>query len=262
MVSQQIQEIKEFLVASGFSDSFHSAVILGSGLGGFTKKIAPHQSIPYERIPHFSPPSVEGHSGQLYSGRVNNKPILAFSGRFHRYEGHSFNKTVRPIQLAHAFNVNNLIISNAAGSINTGFHVGDLMVIDDIIRPFHSVSSTPSTSFHYNLYSVAEKVRKIASEIGLDVQRGSYLFVNGPNYETPAEIEAFRILGADVVGMSTAPELIEASRLNIKTAAISLVTNMASGVTKEKLHHDEVKKAAESRKEDFARLVEELIVKL
>ncbi len=136
------------------------------------------------------------------------------------------------------------------------------MVIDDVLRLFQKISPFPSEPFRYNLYSIADRVRKIAAEIGLDVQRGTYLYVKGPNYETKAEIRAFRILGADVVGMSTAPELIEASRLNIPAAEVSLITNMAAGVEAGKLDHSEVKKAAEQRKEDFARLVTEIISRL
>jgi purine-nucleoside phosphorylase len=134
------------------------------------------------------------------------------------------------------------------------------MVIDDVFRLFQKISPTPSGKpYRYSAGSVSNTVRQIAASIGLSVQRGTYLYVKGPNYETPSEIRAYRKLGADVVGMSTAPELIEASRLNLPAAAISLVTNMASGVLKGKLSHDEVKEAAGNRKDDFARLVSEII---
>lgn len=259
---EEIYQIKEFLVDHAFPDTVEAAVILGSGLGDFASVINNPVSIPYSDIPNFPQTSVQGHTGELISGKVANKQIVAFSGRFHHYEGHPFSKTVLPVHLASAFNANKLIISNAAGAINTGFKVGDLMVIDDIFRLFEPVSAVPSKPFRYNLAGTADRVREIAASISLEVQRGTYLFAQGPTYETKAEIRAFRILGGDVVGMSTAPELIEAARLNLPAAAISMVTNMAAGVTAGKLDHAHVKAAAESRKDDFARLVSELIKEL
>lgn len=257
-----ITEIKNYLVDHEFPNEIEALVILGSGLGGFSTAIDEPFSIPYSQIPNFPVTSVQGHSGELFTGTISGKKIIAFSGRFHHYEGHDFSRAVLPVHLAKAFNAKKIIVSNAAGAINTDFNVGDLMVIDDIFRPFFKVSPFPDQPFRYNLYPIASKVRKIAAEINLEVQRGSYLFVKGPNYESKAEIRAFRVMGVDVVGMSTAPELIEASRLNIPAAAISLVTNMAAGVLKQKLDHSEVETAANSRKEDFARLVTALIEKL
>lgn len=261
-IPESVQHMKTSLVTAGFPEQVDTVVILGSGLGGFTSALKEPVTIPYHQIPGFPDTSVQGHSGELYYGKAADKDVIAFSGRFHFYEGHPFSKTVLPVHLAGAFGVKKIIVSNAAGAINTQFNVGDLMVIDDVFRLFQPVSAGPAKSFRYNLYPVAENVRKIAADIGIDIQRGTYLYVKGPNYETKAEIRAFRVLGADVVGMSTAPELIEASRLRIPAAAVSLVTNMAAGVTKGKLDHSEVKEAAESRKEDFTRLVTELIRRL
>lgn len=258
-IPSHIQQIAKYLKASGLPDTFDAAVILGSGLGGFSSEVQQRQSIPYNEIPDFPQTSVQGHSGELIHGRVGGKTVLAFSGRFHHYEGHPFSRTVLPVHLAKAFETDKLIISNAAGAINTGFEVGDLMVIDDIFRLSQSVSAGPAERFGYNLYKPAAKARKIAAAIGLEVQRGTYLFAKGPTYETKAEIRAFRVLGADVVGMSTAPELAEAARLHIKTVAVSMVTNMAAGVVSGKLDHSHVKQAAESRKDDFARFVKQLI---
>lgn len=257
-----ISDIKDYLINQGFPSSVDTVVILGSGLGDFASTIKNAVTISYDQIPHFPHTSVQGHSGELIYGTVANTDVIAFSGRFHHYEGYEFSKTVLPVHVAHAFSVNKLIISNAAGAINTNFSVGDLMVIDDVFRFFHQINILPSEKYKYNQYMVAERVRKIAAESGLDVQRGTYLYMKGPNYESKAEIRAFRKLGADVVGMSTAPELLEASKLGLKAAAISLVTNMAAGVTKGKLDHSEVKEAAEKRKDDFASLVTELIKKL
>ena len=258
----EVYDIKDYLKKNGFPDTIDSVVILGSGLGGFTSVIKNSHSISYSKIPEFPVSSIQGHSGELFTGTVHGKSIIAFSGRFHHYEGYDFIKTVLPVHIAKVFDANKIIVSNAAGAINTNFNVGDLMVIDDVFRFFQIVSPSPSSPFRYNLYPVADKVRKIAASIRLDVQRGTYLYMKGPNYETKAEIRAFRRLGIDVVGMSTAPELMEASKLNVPAAAISLVTNMAAGVLKGKLDHSEVKEAAESRKDDFAALVSEIIRKL
>lgn len=258
----EIKEIRSYLIENGFPSKVGAVIILGSGLGSFAGLIRNPVKLSYKQIPNFPATSVQGHTGELVSGDVAGKKVIAFSGRFHFYEGHSFSRTVLPVRIARAFDADKLIISNAAGAINTGFHIGDLMVVDDLIRPFHLTSAGPSELFRYNLYPMAAKVREIAAEIGLSVQKGTYVYVKGPNYETKAEIRAFRVLGGDVIGMSTSPELIEASRLNVPAAAISLVTNMAAGVQKGKLDHSEVEKAAESRKEDFAKLVIELIKKM
>ena len=257
-----IYRIKSYLVDNEFPEEIEAAVILGSGLGDFSTTIDEPFSIPYNQIPEFPHTSVQGHSGELFTGTAGGHNIIAFSGRFHHYEGYPLSKTVLPVHLARAFNAKKLIVSNAAGAINTNFKVGDLMVIDDVFRVFHKVAPAPDRPFRYNLEPVADKVRTIAASIGLEVQRGTYLFAKGPSYESKAEIRAFRVMGADVVGMSTAPELIEASRLELPAAAISLVTNMAAGVLNQKLDHSEVKAAAESRKEDFAKLVNELIDRL
>jgi purine-nucleoside phosphorylase len=261
-VPEYIDEIKDFLIRHEFPERVDSVVILGSGLGDFASAIDEPFSLPYQQIPHFPSSSVEGHSGELFTGTVAGKPVIAFSGRFHHYEGYSYEQTVLPVHLAKAFQAQKLIISNAAGAINTRFNVGDLMVIDDILRPFHTTAATPSETFRYSHYPIADRVRSLAAGIRLEIQRGTYVYVKGPNYETKAEIRAFRTMGGDVVGMSTAPELIEATRLNIPAAAVSLVTNMAAGVLKQKLDHSEVKEAAESRKEDFARLVTQIIREL
>lgn len=260
--TKYLSNTKEFLVENEFSTSIESVVILGSGLGDFTDYIENKITIPYSNIPGFPETTVEGHSGELIYGNIAGNNIIAFSGRFHSYEGHATKKTVLPVHIAKLFQANKIIVSNAAGAINTSFKVGDLMVIKNISRLFQKISSEPSKPFQYHHYSVADKVIDIASDISLDVQQGTYLFLRGPNYETKAEIKAFRKLGIDVVGMSTVPELIEASKLKIPAAAVSLITNMAAGVLDRKLDHSEVKAAAESRKLDFAKLVIELIKKL
>lgn len=260
--SDQLAEAKEFLTKNGFANKVEAAVILGSGLGGFKSFLKNPTEISYQNIPGFPTTSVHGHDGSLISGTIDNKNVLVFSGRFHHYEGHPFSKTVLPIHLTKLFSADKIIISNAAGSVNANLNVGDLMIIQDIFRLFQKISAKPSPTFTYNLYSWAKIANEIASTAGLNVQSGTYLYVKGPNYETKAEIRAFQRLGIDVVGMSTAPELIEAVRLELPAVAISLITNMAAGLGSSKLDHSEVKEAAENRKEDFSKLVIELIKKL
>jgi purine-nucleoside phosphorylase len=256
------KKIIGYLNKQDLPSQIEAAVILGSGLGSFTDHIENPQVIPYEDIPGMPVSSVQGHAGDLIFGQVNGHNVMAFSGRFHHYEGFSFEQTATPVYLAKGLNVQKLIISNAAGAINTSFSVGDLMVIEGIIRNNLAISPRGYQRHKYLHHKWVKEVRKIAAELELVTQQGNYMYVTGPNYETKAEIRSFRRMGADAVGMSTAPELFEAARLKVKSVAISLISNMASGVTKGKLNHDEVKAAADSRKDDFARLVKTLIKKL
>lgn len=253
------EPITEYLSQREPAKELEAAIILGSGLGGFTDHINTSLVIPYSDIPGMPVTSVQGHDGQLVFGKVNGRPVVAFSGRFHHYEGFSFEQTAIPVYLAQALGAQKLIISNAAGAINTSFSVGDLMVIESIIRNNLAISPRGYQRHRYTHHKWVKKVRKLAAQLKLVTQQGTYMYVTGPNYETKAEIRAFRRMGADAVGMSTAPELFEAARLGIKTAAISLISNMASGISKGKLNHEEVKAAADSRKDDFARLVTKLI---
>lgn len=256
-----IQSIKNFLTNNDFPDQIDAAVILGSGLGSFGDHIQNAITIPYGEIPDFPQSTVEGHSGALIFGEVEGETTLAFSGRFHHYEGHGFSKTVLPVQLAKAFEVEKLIISNAAGGINLRYRVGDLMIIDSIIKQYVMVSEPALQTWDSNFEHYAQQVKQIARNLGIETQMGTYLYVKGPNYESKAEIRAFRKMGGDAVGMSTAPELTEAAKLGVKTAAVSLITNAAAGVTGAKLDHSEVEQAANKKKEVFARLVKGLIQK-
>ncbi len=242
--------------------NIQAAVILGSGLGGFADEIENPSTIPYHDIPGMPISSVEGHAGELIFGEVNGNNVMAFSGRFHHYEGFSFDETATPVYIANHLDAKKLIVSNAAGAINTSFSVGDLMVIESVIRNNLAISPMGNQKHRYRHHQWVPKVRKIAAELGLVTQIGNYMYVTGPNYETKAEIRSFRKMGADAVGMSTATELFEAARLDLKSTAISLITNMSTGVTGEKLDHEEVKAAADARKEDFAKLVKALIEKL
>ncbi|MGD8748215.1 MAG: purine-nucleoside phosphorylase [Balneolaceae bacterium] len=261
-VPEFTNQITRYLSEQELPSDLGAAVILGSGLGSFTDQIINAKVIPYSDIPGMPVTSVQGHDGHLVFGKVKECPVMAFSGRFHHYEGFSFEQTAIPVYLAKALGAKKLIISNAAGAINTSFSVGDLMVIEGIIRSNLAISPRGYKKHRYLHQKWTDRTRELAAQLGLVTQTGTYMYVSGPNYETKAEIRSFRRMGADAVGMSTAPELFEAARLKIKTVAISLISNMACGVTKEKLNHDEVKAAADTRKEDFARLVTKLVAEL
>lgn len=255
-------EIVGYLKKQGIPKDIEAAVILGSGLGGFTGQIKDPLTFSYSDIPGMPISSVPGHAGELFFGNVQGKTVMAFSGRFHLYEGFSFEQTALPVYLAKTLGAKKLIISNAAGAINTAFSLGDLMVIKDVMRNNLSISPRGYNRHRYLHHQWVNDVRKLAAGLGLVTQLGTYMYVTGPNYETKAEIRSFRRMGADAVGMSTATELFEAARLELKTVAISLITNMSTGVTGTKLDHAEVKAAADSRKEDFAKLVKKLISEL
>jgi len=248
------------LISRGCPPSVDAAVILGSGLGGFTEGLEIIAQIPYSDIYGFPHVTVAGHSGTLYVAKSDGKTLLVFSGRFHHYEGHPFGSTVLPIELAKAFGAKLLVVSNAAGGINVRYKVGDLMLIDDMMRigfPVAEPGAPYPVSFpDIGMLALAEKT---AIGLQIPVRRGTYLYVKGPVYETPAEIRAYRTLGADAVGMSTMPELLQANRYGMRTLGITLVTNMATGVTDEKLAHADIQDVAERRKGDFTRLVKAVI---
>ena len=258
-LTKKIGEILSYLQSQGCPEQIHAGIILGSGLGEYTEALRITHTIPYSEIPSFPHSTVEGHSGALIFGNLENRTMMVFSGRFHFYEGYEIDETVIPVRLIHAIGAKKLLISNAAGGINLSYNVGDLMVIDNIIRP-HRRMMQQSSKWHWNMKSYSDIAFSAAIKLGLTVHRGNYLYVFGPNYETKAEIHAYRIMGGDAVGMSTAAELMEANRLGLPAVGISLITNAAAGITGEALNHDEVKVAANTRKEDFTLLVSRLII--
>jgi len=258
-----IKQAHSELCKQGFSDRVDAAVILGSGLGGFEQRLGKSITVPYEDIPGFPGTTVSGHQGALHYGMIGSHNVLVFSGRFHHYEGHPFERTLLPVRLAGSFNARTLFISNAAGGINYRFHIGDLMLIDDLISlGIRYGSNNHPVLSGYRNDAMVGRVTEIATQLGLHLVRGTYIYAKGPSYETKAEIRAFRTLGGDAVGMSTAPELLETQRLGMQSVGISLITNMAAGVSRKKLAHEEIKEVAANRAKDFARLVETLIQKV
>ena len=260
MKQVKIDTILEGLKERGIEGA-DAAVILGSGLGDFATLLEDRLDIPYAALPGMPTVSVAGHAGTIHYGTIGTKKILAFGGRFHSYEGYPMEVTLALVHITHRLGIPKLIISNAAGGISGRLQVGDLLLITDCMGPnlSYGLRGTPKATQRFDNVPLRSRILQLATEEGIALQHGTYLYVSGPTYETKAEIRAFRIMGADVVGMSTAPELVEATRLGMLTIGITLVTNMATGVSTGKLDHSEVKETAETRKDDFGRLVSRLI---
>ncbi|HUJ15680.1 MAG TPA: purine-nucleoside phosphorylase [Thermoanaerobaculia bacterium] len=240
-------------------------VVLGSGLGGVVDSIAVDTMIPYGEIPGAKAATVVGHAGQMIFGRAGNLPVVLLSGRMHFYEGYEMSEVMLLSRIIGRLGIKRLIVTNAAGGVNTSFSAGDLMLISDHIN-FMGVNPLRGPNidelgvrFPDMSEAYSEELRKIARDaaknLGLTLREGVYLALSGPTYETPAEIRAFRTLGADAVGMSTVPEVIAMAQMGIPVLGISLITNMAAGVLKQKLHHQEVMDTAARAGADFSRLI-------
>jgi len=241
-------------------------IVLGSGLGDFVQSLKESVAIPYTQIPHFRPPSVEGHEGQLVIGKIGPVAVAVMQGRIHFYEGASMAEVVFPIRVLKAFGVKNLILTNAAGGINANFRPGDLVIIKDHINLLGQNplvgANIPELGprFPDMTHAYRPELQKILQKAGkahgLKLKSGVYLAVSGPTYETPAEIKAFKRLGADMVGMSTVPESIVANHMGMNVAGISCITNKAAGISKTKLSHQEVKEVALKVKDKMAALLQ------
>jgi purine-nucleoside phosphorylase len=250
----------------------NTGIILGSGLGIMAEEINNATYIPYSEIPHFPTTTVKGHKGQLVIGELEGKKVLVMQGRFHYYEGYSMEDVVYPVRVMSQINIKNLIITNAAGGINTQFKPGDLMLINDHIN---LMGSNPLRGQNIDLLGLrfpdmseaySQHLREIAKNVsvklGIDLKDGIYAAVSGPSYETPAEIRYLRVIGADAVGMSTVPEVIAANHCGIKVMGISCITNMAAGVLNKKLTHEEVVENANKAKDTFIKLIKGIIRRL
>jgi len=241
-------------------------IVLGSGLGNVVDSIEAEETIPYADIPGAKASTVWGHSGKLILGHTASKvPVAVLSGRMHFYEGHEMPEVMLLSRVVARLGIKTLVVTNAAGGINTSFSAGDLMLISDHINlsgvnPLRGPNVDdlgprfPDMSDAYPL-SLRQLAREVAASQGLQLQEGVYLFLSGPTYETPAEIRAFRVLGADAVGMSTAPEVIAMAHMNIPVLGISCITNMAAGILPQKLTHQEVMDTTARVQKQFTGLV-------
>ncbi|HUX46602.1 MAG TPA: purine-nucleoside phosphorylase [Desulfosporosinus sp.] len=247
-------------------------VILGSGLGAFADLVLEKQAISYKDIPHFPISTVEGHAGQLVFGKVQGRSVVVMQGRFHYYEGYTMHEVTFPIRVMQVLGVAGLIVTNAAGGINPDFHPGDLILIKDHLNmmgdsPLRGANLSslgprfPDLSEAYNR-NWRQKALVIARELGINPQEGVYAAMSGPNYETPAEIRFLRSSGADMVGMSTVPEVIVANHGGMQVLGISCVTNMAAGILGQKLSHAEVMETAGRIEKQFVHFVQALVKEL
>jgi len=248
------------------------AIVLGSGLGAFADELTDSTSIRYDEIPSFARATVEGHAGRLVIGKTNNVTVAAMQGRFHFYEGYSLEEVTFPIRVLKLLGVRTLILTNAAGSLNTEFTPGSLMVITDHINligvnPLIGPNDDRFGPRFPDLTSVyARRLQDIvineANAIGLDMRRGIYAALSGPSYETPAEIHMVRTLGADAVGMSTVPEAIVARHMNMEVIGISCITNLAAGVSNRPVDHSQVIATGERVRAEFTELLRRVVTRL
>lgn len=245
------------------------ALVLGSGLGGLADEIENAVTIPYRDVPGFPVSTAPAHAGQFVAGQLGGKNVLCMQGRFHYYEGHEMSAIALPVRVFKALGCRALVLTNAAGGVNWDFNVGDFMLITDHInfmganplRGANDDSIGPRFCDMTQVYApdLQSLALRVAKEQNLVLQKGVYLGYMGPSFETPAEIRAFRTLGADAVGMSTVPEAIAASHCGLPVLGLSLITNMAAGMAGKRLSGDEVIEIANQRGVVFQKLVRGIV---
>jgi purine-nucleoside phosphorylase len=269
-------------IRSRFPDDVGIAVVLGSGLGAFADQLTKTVKVPYGEIPGFARSTVEGHAGQLVLGELDGKKLAVQQGRFHYYEGYEMDRVTLPVRTFGLMGIKNLILTNAAGSLNTDMPPGSLMLISDHlnclgVNPLRGANDNrfgprfPDMSEVYDrelqqiAHDNAEAIAKERFDKGVDTEptdflhRGIYCALSGPTYETPAEIRMYRILGADAVGMSTVPEAIAARHQGMRVLGISCITNFGAGMSEEPINHDEVMETGQRVAEVFGELLKRTI---
>jgi len=262
----KLREAADYINKKTNGLKIYTGLVLGSGLGDLAEEIENKVIIPYKDIPNFPVSTVQGHAGRLVIGKLEGKNVLCMQGRFHFYEGWAMDQVVFPIQVMRILGIERLIVTNAAGCINKEWKPGDLMLITDHIKittaqnPLRGHNEDELGLRFFDMSraydpDLADVARKIAKEQGLDLKEGVYMFFAGPSYETPAEIRAARILGADACGMSTVPEVIAAAHCGLKTLGISCMTNMAAGILDQPLNHIEVVETGLMVKKKFSALI-------
>jgi purine-nucleoside phosphorylase len=265
---EAVQHAAQYLKEK-YADTPEIGLILGSGLGVLAEEITNPVVIPYNEIPNFPVSTVEGHKGQLVFGELSGKKVVAMQGRFHYYEGYSFQQVTFPVRVMKQLGVQTLIVTNAAGGVNESFEPGDLMIITDhinnmggnpLIGPNDSKFGPrfPDMSEAYDK-EYRQLAKEIAQKLNIPVREGVYVANTGPIYETPAEVRMLRTLGADAVGMSTVPEVIVARHMGMKVLGISCISNMAAGILDQPLTHDEVIETTEKVRQNFLTYVKEIV---
>lgn len=249
-----------------YTDDFvpEIGIVLGSGLGEMAERFG-EISVPYSKIPDFVPSTVQGHKGALVFANVLGRKVVMMQGRNHYYEGHSMEQITYPVKVLKELGVKTIILTNAAGAVNKTFKPGDLMIITDHINfmgsnPLigkndeHFGTRFPDMSEVYNK-ELIRQLDNCARDLKMNLRRGVYLATSGPSYETPAEINMARILGADACGMSTVPEAIVANYCGMNVLGISCITNYASGISTKKLNHEEVIETSAKVRDKFIKLI-------
>jgi purine-nucleoside phosphorylase len=248
------------------------ALVLGSGLGGLAKGMEDRQVIPYARIPHFPAPTVPGHEGNMVFGMLGGVRLIVLQGRFHYYEGHSLETVTFPVRVLQFLNVRTLILTAATGGIRSDLPPGSVVALSDHLnliganplRGLHDDRLGPRFPDLTEVYS--KRLRDLAFEeaqhLGLDLSSGVYACLPGPSYETPAEIRMLRVLGADVVGMSTVPEAIVARQAGMEVLALALVTNAAAGVVGTPISHEEVLEAGLRAAPLLEKLIQRVVLRI
>lgn len=245
------------------------AIVLGSGLGVLTEDFENLISIKYNDIPGFPISTVAGHAGELLVGTISDIPVIAMNGRFHYYEGYDLETVTFPIRVFHLLGINDLLLTNASGGINLDFQAGDFMVINDHLSFFAESALRgknmdvfgprfPGMSQIYDK-DLSQKLFDLINKYTKRAKMGVYAYMKGPAYESPAEIRALRILGADAVGMSTVPEAIVAKHCGMRVSGVSCITNMAAGIEQKELSHEDVNETANKVKYTFKNIVKEFI---
>jgi len=268
MTYEKAVETADF-IRSKYPHQITTAVVLGSGLGAFADELENAVSIPFEEIPHFAKATVEGHSGRLVLGKLAGVNLAVQAGRFHFYEGYDMQQVTFPVRTFGLLGIKNLILTNAAGSLDTDMPQGSLMLITDHLNlmgtnPLRGPNDErfglrfPDMSTVYSP-ELQELVVEEARAIGVEVRRGIYGALTGPSYETPAEILMLRNLGADAVGMSTVPEAIVARHMGLEVLGISCITNMAAGLSDEPIDHEEVMATGDRVRGTFTELLRRVV---
>lgn len=244
-------------------------VILGSGLGAFVKEIKAEVVLPYKDIPHFIPPTVDGHQGNLIFGHLNGLPMVALQGRLHYYEGHSMETVVFPTRTMALLGLETMILTNSAGGLGDGMKSGDFMIIEDHINlvgdnPLMGPNIKqlgprfPDMTEAYD-QKLNARLEEVFARHKIRYHKGIYAGLSGPTYETPAEVRFLKMIGCSAVGMSTVPESIAANHMGLRVVALSCITNLAAGLSATKLNHEEVTETARRVENDFALVLKEFI---
>ncbi len=251
------------------SSAIDVGIVLGSGLGELAEQLEDAVVIPYRLIPHFPVSTVNGHKGQFVVGVLEGRRVACMQGRFHYYEGYGMDEVVYPVQTMKMLGISNLLLTNAAGCVNTAWKPGDLMLIKDHIKlvpdsPLRGPNPDELGERFFDMSNAYDRhlrfyAKSCAQRLGIPLHEGVYQLFTGPNFETPSEVRLARLVGADAVGMSTVPEAIAASHMKMHTMGISCLTNMAAGILDQSLNHQEVLETGDRVKKSFQALVREIV---